>query len=82
MPHDNPHRCRDCDILLSKNYPYEYCPRHWRQRFHAPPGEYRFDYFEAAAILSCVHPFFLRLPRKLHTGSTIAASQRSMTMSA
>ncbi len=77
MPHNNHHRCEDCGALLARSYPFHLCPRHWRQRYHAPPGEYRYDYFEAAA--KPARDFF-HLPRETaHTypGGTIAASERS-----
>lgn len=49
MPRQPPHRCNDCEALLSKHYPYDYCPRCWQNRFDAPPGKCRINYFEAAA---------------------------------
>lgn len=77
MSRNPPHRCEDCGILLSRHYPYAYCPRCWRNRFDAPPGESRFTYFEAAANPARVS-FFASNPKyELHTGGTIAASRRS-----
>jgi hypothetical protein len=42
-------KCESCGILLSSMYPYMLCPKCWEAKYHAPPGECRIDYFEAAA---------------------------------
>lgn len=82
MSHNNHHHCDDCEALLSKHYPYDYCPRCWQNRFNAPPGKHRFDYFEAAANPARVPTIFSYLPYELCTGRAIAASEQSRKMSA
>ncbi len=77
MPRNNHHRCDDCGVLLARSYPYNLCPKHWRQRYNAPPGKYRYDYFEAAAKPARA---FFHLPcETAHPcpGGTIAASKTS-----
>lgn len=32
-------KCKKCGILLSRDWPYEFCDEHWREKYHAPPGE-------------------------------------------
>lgn len=75
MPHRPHHRCDDCGALLAQSYPYQYCPKHRRQRYHAPPGESRIDYFEAAA--NPARDFFDATRQTIIPcpGSTIAASE-------
>lgn len=82
MPRDNHHRCADCNVLLARSYPYEFCPKHWRQRYNAPPGECRIDYFEAAANLARTSPVRPSRTTNPHPGSVIAASERSGAMNA
>lgn len=77
MPHNPHHRCDDCGRLLARSYPYNYCPKHWRQRYDAPPGFYRFDYFEAAANPVRESPLGTQRQTIFFPGSVIAASEIS-----
>lgn len=70
-----PHRCHDCGALLSKHYPYDYCPRCWQNRYNAPPGKCRIDNFEAAANLARESPLCTPRLTTSSSGSTIAASK-------
>lgn len=77
MPRQPPHRCDDCDVPLARSYPYNLCPKHWRQRYNAPPGECRIDRFEAAAnpaLYPLKRPVTLVQPIQ---GGTIAAARRA-----
>lgn len=77
MPHNPHHRCDDCDALLSRHYPYNLCPKHWRQKYNAPPGECRIDHFEAAANPAREsHPWTPYTTQHI-PGSAIAAAERS-----
>lgn len=40
MARDNHHRCDRCGVLLALSYPWPLCPKHWRQEYGAPPGEF------------------------------------------
>lgn len=77
MPHNPHHRCDDCGALLARSYPYNLCPKHWRQRYNAPPGECRIDYFEAAVNPARDPLLPPILPGKPYPGGAIAASERT-----
>lgn len=75
MPRNNPHVCSDCGVALSRTYPYDLCPKHWWQRYHAPPG---YNYFPpdaagtnpARAPPETIHPEQLFCP-----GGVISAAR-------
>lgn len=76
-PHHNPHRCADYGVLLSKHYEWEYCPKHWRQRYHAPPGYNRIEHLQAAANPAALAPLY-QYPGNFFGGSSAIAAQEEL----
>ena len=49
MKHRHPQpRCSKCNVLLSREYPYDLCTDHWREKYHAEPGTNYFPPDKAA----------------------------------
>ncbi len=68
--HRDPHsRCEDCGTLLSLDYPYEFCPKCWKQRYGAPPGYNRSEFFLAARNLAGAPPNQTNRMNTNHTSS-------------
>ncbi len=47
-------KCKKCGVLLSRDWPYDLCDEHWREKYHAPPG---LNYFpeDGAAVKLAGH---------------------------
>lgn len=50
-------KCQKCGVLLSREYPWNLCPKCWQEKYHAPPGT---NYFPpdktATKCASTEHP--------------------------